>query len=61
MSVFKAIWKVVDVLLGVAIRADELRERRRARNKLRDVVDETPKDSGRSRAPTVILRRPPPH
>jgi hypothetical protein len=61
VSVFKAIWKVVDVLLGVAIRADELRERRRARKKFRDVVDEPPKDSGRSRAPTVVIRRPPPH
>lgn len=59
MSIFGSIWKVVDALLGIAIRADELAERRRMKKRLRELVDETPKDSGRSRAPTVVLRRPP--
>lgn len=59
MSVWSSVWKVVDALLGIAIRADELAERRRAKKRLRDLVDDAPKDSGRSRAPTVILRRPP--
>jgi hypothetical protein len=60
MSIWGAAWKVVDALLGIAIRADELAERRRAKKKLRELVDDAPKDSGRSRAPTVILRRPRP-
>lgn len=58
MSVLSAVWKVVDTLIGIAIRADELNERRRAKKKLRELVGDAPKDSGRSRAPTVILRRP---
>jgi hypothetical protein len=61
VKVWSLAWRIVDTLIGLAIRADELAERRRARKRLRDLVDDAPKDSGRSRAPTVILRRPPPH
>lgn len=61
MKVFTLIWKVVDTLIGIAIRADELAERRRARKKFRDLVDAREKDqkAQRSAAPTVVLRRPP--
>ena len=58
MKVFTLVWKVVDTLIGIAIRADELAERRRARKKFRDLVEARQKDE-RSRAPTVVLRRPP--
>lgn len=62
MSVFGTIWKVVDVLLGVAIRADEIAERRRARKKFDELIKARSKDqqAERARAPTVVLRRPPP-
>lgn len=61
MSIWGAAWKVVDALLGIAIRADELAERRRARRKFRELVEARAKDqqAERSRAPTVVLRRPP--
>jgi hypothetical protein len=48
------------VALDVAIRADEIAERRRARKKFRELVEARAKDAERSRAPTVVLRRPPP-
>lgn len=59
MSLLSTIWKLLDVALGIAIRADEVNERRKARKRFEDVVGEEKKDSGRSRAPTVVLRRPP--
>ncbi len=61
MSVWGVAWKVIDTLLGIAIRADEIAERRRARKKFRELVEARAKDqqAERARAPTVILRRPP--
>lgn len=58
MSLFSGIWRVVDVLLGIAIRADEIAERRRARKKFRELVEARAKDQ-RSRAPTLVVKRPP--
>lgn len=63
MNVLKAVWSVVDVLLGIAIRADEINDRRKAKQKRRLELLEQPPDGDqqlRSRAPTVILRRPRP-
>jgi len=61
VSVLKAIWSVVDALLGVAIRADELNDRRKAKRRLELLSAAMRKDerAARSRAPTVALRRPP--
>lgn len=58
----KLIAFIIDTLLGIAIRADELADRRRARKKLRDLVEAKGKDekAERSRTPTVVLRRPRP-
>jgi hypothetical protein len=63
VSVFGAIWKVVDTLLGIAIRADEMAERRRLRRKIDLLGKAMEKDEAaraKSRAPTVVLRRPRP-
>lgn len=62
MNVLKAIWGVVDVLLGIAIRADEINDRRKAKQKRRlELLEQEPDPrTERSRAPTVILRRPRP-
>jgi hypothetical protein len=63
MSVWSVVWKVVDTLLGVAIRADELAERRRVRKKLDALGEAMSKDEARrasQRAPTVVIRRPRP-
>ena len=57
MSVLGAIWRVVDTLLGIAIRADELAERRRARKKFNEFVEAKKRDEklARSRAPPIRL------
>ena len=67
MNVLKAIWSVVDVLLGIAIRADEINDRRKAKKKRRlELLEQLPgaeeqrEQQRRSRTPTVILRRPRP-
>lgn len=62
MSVWKVVWRVVDTVLGIAIRADELNDRRKAKKRLRDLVEARAKDAAaeRAKAPTVILRRRPP-
>lgn len=60
MSVWGLAWRIVDTLLGLAIRADELADSRRARKKLELLGDAKKKDeqAARSRAPTVVVRRP---
>lgn len=57
MKILGIIWRVVDTLLGIAIRADELAERRRARRKFDELVKAKQKDDklARSRAPTIRL------
>jgi hypothetical protein len=56
------VWRVVDTLLGIAIRADDIAARRRARKRLEGLGEARRKDEAgaRSRTPTVVLRRPPP-
>lgn len=56
-------WRVVDVLLGIAIRADEVNERRKAKGRFRELVEARERDrerDARARAKTVVLPRPPP-
>lgn len=54
------VWRVVDTLIGIAIRADERADRRKARKRLELLAQAKRKDEARSRTPTVVLRRPPP-
>lgn len=62
MSAWSVVWRVIDTLLGLAIRADEIAERRRARKKFEELVKARAKDQAaeRARAPTVVLPRPRP-
>lgn len=59
MNVWRFAWKLVDTLLGVAIKADELAERRRARRRFEELVERRGpgEQTLRSRAPTVITTR----
>lgn len=56
------VWRLVDTLIGIAIRADEIADRRKAKKRLEQLGAAKRKDEAgaRSRTPTVVLRRPPP-
>jgi len=66
MSPWPFIWKAVDVLLDSAIRLDRYLDEKKARKKrglsFKDVQHQQSQIAAatRSRAPTVILRRPRP-
>lgn len=56
-------WRIVDTLLGIAIRADEINDRRKAKKRLELLGEAMQKDAAkaaRSRARTVVLPRPEP-
>lgn len=63
MSVWKVAWRVIDTLLGIAIRADEINERRKERlrrEQLGEALGRADARRERARANTVILPRPAP-
>lgn len=59
MKVWKYAWKAVDALFAGAIFLDEWRQRRRKKKRLILEMQDEPQ-TARSRAPTVVIRRPPP-